>query len=378
MSKRTAVLVTVLLTLGLVTTCRPSPDIVATPTPLQPGETPTHISTSTPLPVPSPTLSATSFLPPGLIPIEPGNAATIQQLADIQIVSAKPFVYHLDFSPDSRILVAWARGPATSWAVELWDLTSGQKLLTLGEWHGEPQILSFPNGDFAATIMMYVKPHIYWNPISRDYFPLLNSDDLYAAFSPGLEYLIKSPSHNPDTSKSTVVLIDTQDGEPVHTLEIDAFLMAVAFSPDSSIVALGPGGSTDLLDTTVWDVITGERLAALPHASELIFSPDGRLAAVVLDIGMWIGVFRTGDWGEHIHVGEGTGTVLDNPSFTPDGRILAATNAHRVTLWNVANGKELVNFGSSEEPITNFALSPDGKLLATCDDGTVRLWGILP
>jgi len=393
MSKRVVVLAATLLSLGMATTCRPFSGTPATPTPFQPTivqptsstqpqptGTPTPISTSPTSPGPSPASSvvATPFLPPALILIEPGNAVAIQQIAEIQVSEAS-FVYHLDFSPDGRIMVAWVQNPSRSWSVELWDLASGQELSVLEEWHGEPKVLVSPTGDFLATILMYVEPTIIWNPASADSLSLLNRDDLYAAFSPDLNLLVRSPSYDPGTEKSIVMIVDTKSGQLMHTIEIDGFLMGTAFSLDGSIVALVEGGSVDVLDTELWDVTTGQHLLTLPRIGELTFSSDGHLAAGLLDIGVWISVFRTEDWEEQIRVGEGMGTDLDNPSFAPNGDILAAVNKHHVMLWSTTTGEELFNVGSfPEEPITNFAFSPDGKLLATCDRDSVKLWGVLP
>ena len=154
--------------------------------------------------------------------------------------------------------------------------------------------------------------------------------------------------------------------------------MDAAFSTDNSIVALGSGGSVDVLGTTLVNVITGNT-QQLPSIGELTFSSNGRLAAGLLDLGEWISVFNSEDWQEQFHLGAGNGTVLDNPAFSPNGHILAAIDSHRLTLWDATTGDVLITIGDlSQGPFSTFAFSPDGKLLATNDGFTIKLWGVVP
>src|SRR5262249_49324749 len=61
-------------------------------------------------------------------------------------------------------------------------------------------------------------------------------------------------------------------------------------------------------------------------------------------------------------------------AFTTDGRSVAAgTWDKTVTVWDVASGQRLRDFGGREQPATCFALSSDGKTLAAaCSDGSLR------
>jgi WD40 repeat protein len=63
-------------------------------------------------------------------------------------------------------------------------------------------------------------------------------------------------------------------------------------------------------------------------------------------------------------------------AFSPDGKWIAAgVGDHVITLWNLADGKELRHLRGHEEPVFALRFAPDGKTLAVgSGDGTLRVW----
>lgn len=61
-------------------------------------------------------------------------------------------------------------------------------------------------------------------------------------------------------------------------------------------------------------------------------------------------------------------------AFSPDGKELAASGYHEITLWNPADGKMLGRIKGLGERVYGLAYSPDGKWLAAAD-GTPGVFG---
>ena len=60
------------------------------------------------------------------------------------------------------------------------------------------------------------------------------------------------------------------------------------------------------------------------------------------------------------------------PVFTPDGRVIALSDMHSVTLWNCKTGKNIATLDKDHITVGALAVSPDGKIL--CIAG----WGVNP
>ena len=125
-----------------------------------------------------------------------------------------------------------------------------------------------------------------------------------------------------------------------------------------------------------------------PEYTPIAFSPDGKILAcadyvqqenvpVVGSVKLWdvgkrkvIATLRDtgGDFTYGVH----------SVAFSPDGKTLAATSGKKVTLFDVATGKEKASFKGCGGPV---AFSPDGKTLAALgndglgNDGT-KLWDL--
>jgi WD40 repeat protein len=149
---------------------------------------------------------------------------------------------------------------------------------------------------------------------------------------------------------------------------------AVALSPDGRTVA-----SFESQQTTLWEVATGSRRAALP--SQLVFStaafaPSGRLLATVeVDGRMVVWDLPSGHIKANVqaHTGEAYSVC-----FSPDGKTLATGGRDgKVRLWRVPEGEPVRTCAGHTDAVSSVAFSPDGRLLASASwDGTVRLWEV--
>jgi WD40 repeat protein len=158
--------------------------------------------------------------------------------------------------------------------------------------------------------------------------------------------------------------------------------MALGFSPDSRLLAVGEGTIRDPVAASrlrVWDLTTGRVTATLPglagFVSTATYSPDGRLLAATsgdLDerIPGRIQLWDTTTGKPHPPLPDLYGRI--DAAFSPDGRVLVTlASSHRrpatLFVWNPDTGALLARMDATREltEVTAMAVSPDGRLLVT-------------
>jgi WD40 repeat protein len=216
-----------------------------------------------------------------------------------------------------------------------------------------------------------------------------HTDEVNAlAFSPDSR-LIATGSGYDSYKDNSLRLWDVETGQEVRRFEGDATLVhAVSFSPDGRFIEteggepdalvgqMGGGGSV-LSSTHLWDMTTGQQVRTLNTGVTSIvavnMSPNGHF-------------ILTGEWEKarlwNTDTGEEAGRFSRHASwvravaFSADGRlVVTGSSDHTARLWDAVTGKELQRFLGHTDGIDSVALSPDNKLLLTANlDGAVRLW----
>jgi WD40 repeat protein len=176
----------------------------------------------------------------------------------------------------------------------------------------------------------------------------------------------------------TVRLWDALTGEPCATLPHASFVRAFAFSPDSSWLVSGCDGEDRL---QIWNVSTGLRQKEIkgpgPILQALAVSPEGtRIAAVDRDGHLSILEAATGQAVASLRM---SGSFERKElAYTPDGRWLAGTGEDKkIYLWDTQTNQLAATLAGHTGDIYCVAFSPDGRrLVSASSDRTVRVWDV--
>jgi WD40 repeat protein len=246
-------------------------------------------------------------------------------------IPAPGFLFDVAFSPDGR----WLALATSRRRVPVVEVATGRKRLAVrhGSWRGGGAMgVAFsPDGHWLATAGVWDHAARIWD----------------AATGKQLRKIPHEFVDNPGAGYPKV--------------------QAVAFSPDSRLLATGSADCTG----RIFEVASGQELLRVtncPGVNDVVFSPDGRwFAGSGRTTRIWdvtsgeelLGV--SSDWCSEV-------------AFSPDGRLLATTGGEKaVRLWDTASGAEVVAF-SHDGPTWDVAFGPDGRWLAVGGGDTARVW----
>ncbi len=109
--------------------------------------------------------------------------------------------------------------------------------------------------------------------------------------------------------------------------------------------------------------------------NDVAVSPEGKMAAVATDIGVWLYDLTTAEplnfWGDHTD-------WVSSVDFSLDGRtLLSGSWDNTLRLWNVQSGAMLRVFEGHTDAVQDGFFTPGGQtILSRSDDGIFRLWDV--
>ncbi len=329
---------------------------------------------------------ASSFSPDGshlVIASERGKSQLfIRAAADgklLRAIDAGGSVAAFDFSPDgTKIatlvgLAGWGNG-----RVRLWSTANGQPLvpefllpdsgyrinfnadgtLLSVPWAIEPQILA------ASATRLGLRTNA--RPAEKPYFVV----DMVWGAGPGQLFILGDDKQ--------VRWLDAFSGTTLarRNLNFAELAAQLIISPDHHVLAARDkeGGEVALLDAA--DLRILQELHHPQPVTGMAFSPDSSLLAVTGN-----------DATLHLWSVEGTrhkllptGAPQAGPTFSADGTKLAAVGLdHTARLWSIPQGEPLCEPLQLGQRVLSVCLNPTGdRLLTTCADGSATLWEANP
>jgi eukaryotic-like serine/threonine-protein kinase len=281
------------------------------------------------------------------------------------------------FSPDGRSLVTGTLAVSASkgGAVTVWDLANRKARATLpGYSNAVCSVAYSPNGELLAVACQTAVE--IWDAKSLQKLRSLPGSSVVARFSPSGDYLLTAGTNG-------LLLWATRRWELAGSLDstnswqADIWNCRVAFSPDSSLVALPTEAGVKLYSVPALRETAFFQLR-LPFIRFASFSPDGRSVATAAahdwTVQLWDVVEKkqsTSFPGHSDMVGDG--------AFSPDGKMLVTCSSDQtLRLWDVNTGKLIRVLKGHAEEVYDVAFSPDGNRLASVGkDGTVKVWDAL-
>lgn len=304
---------------------------------------------------PRPPVAAEKVIPP----FEP-----VKQLVHTLAPPTTPV--SLAFLLDGRIL-ACALGDGT---VQLWNTESGAWTRTFAtKANAHAVVAASSDGQWLA----YTGPdnglHL-WNATDDTQEPPLrgHADVVNAvAFSPDGKLLATGGED------MKVIVWDLETYTPLRTLSARAAVLALAFAPNSRMLAAGDAAGA----IQSWEIPGGGDLAYTVAQDDalttLAYSPDGKWLATAGQqnfFKLWrVGVER--DDRTFKNAPEVTNAV----AFSPDGKwLLLGGMADAVEIRDAETGEVANRLAGHTRIVQALAVSADGQAVASADDGKIRLW----
>ncbi len=314
------------------------------------------------------------------------DAAGVYDLSEMKWVGlAKGIAGAWAISPDGTKIAATGNGALR---VRMWDLNTGKQLHADNDTFPDAALLA-PTPDGKSVFVLAGDTGYIWPLGQREATPagMLPAKAVVAATG-GARLAVATP-------EAVLVYDEFDPAKPLPAkpsrklIEFATEIRSVAVSPDGKKLAYSgtdPAGNARI---AIADAVGGKTIRVLPTQTiglAVAFSPDSsKLALVGRDgfLRLWAtdqvvdGVEDTDLWRVRVQRGP-RGAV----AFSPDGKLIAASSASLLLVVDAANGNEaftLERRNYEDGIFQQVAFSPDSRLLITGSaglTGAVQVWEV--
>jgi WD40 repeat protein len=265
----------------------------------------------------------------------------------------------LAFSPNGRWIAAGV-SDHPEYRIEIWDLETRSAVRVLTGHEHSIEALAFSIDGLLASAS-YDKSVRLWNREAGDALRILghHGDRVVSVCFSADGSLVASASPDSQVEHWEVKIWDTHSG---HCLQSFTGGGPVHFYGDGESIVSGCG---------VWSVKSGALRGVLhisdEHASELVYSRDGKQAATAgsdKTIKIWDMQLHTVRPGEATAYRKSRANQLESAALSTDGSMVAAPVDGGISVWSTLDGQPLHLFSTPEARVRAVAFASDGGRIA--------------
>ena len=178
-------------------------------------------------------------------------------------------------------------------------------------------------------------------------------------------------------TKGEITIWDTRTQDAKMRIPTKGWVCPLAFSPDSSQLALGAPVRIVDLQTMEVTPLLGKEGENLSGAANLVFSHDGQHIASAGALDQEFMIHRVSD-GDKVAQLRGHSNDVIGLAFSTNGRLFASAALDRtVLLWETRTRRIVAELREHDLGVVRVAFSPDGQRLLTGGrDGKICVWNL--